>query len=49
MLSKDKMLQETADLVSQSLLGGRDTVEVIDELEEIFLKQYQKHTEDITN
>ena len=45
MLSKDKMLQETADLVSQSLMGGCDTVEVIDQLEEIFLKQYQQHTE----
>lgn len=45
MLSKDKMLHETADLVSQSLLGGRDTVEVIDELEAIFLKQYEQYTE----
>ncbi|MCW9023180.1 MAG: hypothetical protein OQK73_00725, partial [Gammaproteobacteria bacterium] len=46
MLSKDKTLQGTADLVSQSLLGGCDTVEVIDELEEIFLKLYEKYTED---
>ncbi|MDH5570361.1 MAG: DUF2281 domain-containing protein [Gammaproteobacteria bacterium] len=44
MLGKDTMLNVTADLVSQSLMGMRDKVEVIDELEEIFLKQYQLHT-----
>ncbi len=42
MLSKDKMLHETADLVGQSLMGTRDTVEVIDELEQVFRRYYEK-------
>ncbi len=42
MLSKDKMLHETADLVGQSLMGARDTVEVIDELEQVFRRYYEK-------
>lgn len=40
MLDKDKLLNETASLVSQHMLQGRDAVEVIDELEVIFSKQY---------
>lgn len=40
MLNKDKLLNETASLVSQNLLQGRDAVEVIDELEVIFSEQY---------
>ena len=46
MLSKDKMLQHTASLVSESLMGGRETIEVIDELETIFLEQYEIHKQD---
>lgn len=41
MLNKDKLLNETASLVSQNLLQGRNAVEVIDELEVIFSKQYE--------
>jgi len=41
MLNKDTLLNETASLVSQNLLQGRDAVEVIDELEVIFSKQYE--------
>lgn len=40
MLDKDHLLNETAALVSQHMLQGRDAVEVIDELEAIFSKQY---------
>ena len=40
MLNKDKLLNETASLVSQNLIQGRDAVEVIDELEVIFRKEY---------
>jgi len=40
MLDKDLLLNETAALVSQHMLQGRDAVEVIDELEGIFSQQY---------
>ncbi len=40
MINKDKLLDETASLVSQHMLQGRDAIEVIDELEAIFSKQY---------
>lgn len=46
MLNKDKLLDETASLVSQNLLQGRDAVEVIDELEVIFSKQYDMLVEE---
>ena len=39
-LNKDKLLNETASLVSQNLIQGRDAAEVIDELEVIFRKEY---------
>jgi len=41
MVNKDKLLDKTSSLVSQNLLQGRDTVEVIDELEIIFKQHYQ--------
>lgn len=41
MLNKDKLLNETAALVSQNLVQGRDAVEVIDELEAVFLRHYE--------
>lgn len=41
MINKDKLLDQTSSLVSQNMLQGRDTVEVIDELEIIFKKHYQ--------
>lgn len=47
MLNKDKLLDETASLVSQNLLQGRDAVEVIDELEVIFFKQYEILVEEL--
>jgi len=40
MLNADKLLDQTASLVSQNLLQGRDAVEVIDELEIVFKNQY---------
>ena len=45
MLGKDTMLNATADLVSHTIMGGRDIIEAIDELEEIFSTQYQLHIE----
>lgn len=47
MLNKDKLLNETASLVSQNMLQGRDAVEVIDELEVIFRKEYETIVEEI--
>lgn len=46
MLDNDHLLNETAALVSQHMLQGRDAVEVIDELEAIFSKQYDIHVEE---
>lgn len=46
MLDKDLLLNETAALVSQHMLQGRDAVEVIDELEEIFSNQYDVFVEE---
>jgi len=42
MLDKAKILEEASKLLSEHLLYGRDRVEVIDQLEEIFLRQYAK-------
>jgi len=47
MLNKDKLLNETAALVSQNLLQGRDAVEVINELEIIFRKEYEVLVDEI--
>lgn len=41
MLNKDLLLDQTAALVSQNMLQGRDSVEVIDELEVIFYQHYE--------
>lgn len=41
MVNKDNLLDETASLVSQNMLQGRNTVEVIDELELLFNKHYK--------
>lgn len=40
MLDKDKLLNDTASLMTQHMMQGRDAVEVIDELEVIFRKEY---------
>ena len=47
MLNKDTLLNETASLVSQHLLQGRGAIEVIDELEVIFNKQYEILVEEL--
>jgi hypothetical protein len=40
MLDKDKLLNDTASLMTQHMLHGREAVEIIDELEVIFRKEY---------
>jgi hypothetical protein len=42
MLDRKSMLGATSDLVTQHILQGRDAVEVIDELERVFLESYQR-------
>ena len=42
MLDKGKMLGETADLVAQHIVQGRDAAEVIDELERVFRRFYDE-------
>ncbi len=42
MIKKNTLLDETASLMSAHLLKGRAAVEVIDELEVLFQKHYQK-------
>jgi hypothetical protein len=42
MLDKAEMLHETSNLMAQHIMQGRPTSEVIDELEVIFNKHYQK-------
>lgn len=41
MLDRAKMLNETSLLVSQHVMGGREAVEVIDELEILFRRHYE--------
>ncbi len=41
MLDKAKMLDETSNLMTEHMLKGRDSVEIIDELEVIFLRHYK--------
>jgi hypothetical protein len=40
MLDRGKLIHETAALMSQHLVQGRTAVEVIDELETLFLRHY---------
>jgi len=42
MLEKREMLNETSALVAQHVMQGRDAMEVIDELEIIFQRRYEK-------
>lgn len=42
MLDRSKMLNETSVLMAQHVMQGRDAVEVIDELEALFLRHYEK-------
>jgi hypothetical protein len=41
MLDKSKLLTDTSGLVTQHIMQGRPHVEVIDELEAIFIRHYQ--------
>ncbi len=44
MLDKATMLDETSRLMTEHILQGRERVEVIDELEAVFLRHYEKFT-----
>jgi hypothetical protein len=43
MLNKDKLLHEAAGLMSEHVMHGRDAVEVIDDLEALFMRHYELH------
>lgn len=42
MVDRDALLHETADLMSSHVLQGRAAVEVIDELEVVFRRHYER-------
>ena len=42
MLERGKLLNETSALMAQHVMQGRSAVEVIDELEVVFARQYEK-------
>jgi len=46
MLDKSLMLTETSSLMTAHLIHGRSASDVIDELEELFTKQYQQHRDE---
>jgi hypothetical protein len=46
MLDKDHMINETSALMAQHIMQGRDASEVIDELEAVFSRHYQKRLEE---
>lgn len=43
MLDRSKMLNDTSVLMTQHVISGRDAVEVIDELELLFRRHYEKY------
>lgn len=45
MVDRAKMLNETSVLMTQHVISGREAAEVIDELESMFRKQYEKLVE----
>ena len=45
MLDRSKMLNETSVLMTQHVISGRSAVEVIDELEVLFRRHYEKLAE----
>jgi hypothetical protein len=45
MLKHEALLRQGADLMSSHFVTGRPAAEVIDELEEIFLRHYQAYLE----
>ena len=42
MINKQTMLDEISPLMSQHMMEGRDAVEVIDDMEEVFRKRYEE-------
>ena len=48
MLDKAIMLNETSHLMTEHILQGRNKVEVIEELETVFLKHYEKYIHEKT-
>jgi len=46
MLDPAKLLNETSVLMTQHVMQGRDAVEVIDELEIVFRRHYEKRSEE---
>lgn len=42
MLDAARLLPETSELMTQHVMGGRDRVEVIDELERVFRRHYEE-------
>lgn len=48
MLNKDDLLHKASALMSQHILQGRDAVEVIDDLEVLFLESYNQLVEQQT-
>lgn len=49
MLDKAKMLNDTASLMSQHLMQGREAQDVINELEAVFIKHYQAFCQDFNS
>ena len=45
MINRDTIFHETSALMTQHVMQGREAEEVIDELESLFLKQYQQMRE----
>jgi hypothetical protein len=48
MIDKSVLLNDTSRLMTEYLIQGRDKIEVIDELETLFLQHYEKCYEKVT-
>jgi hypothetical protein len=44
MLNRARLLNDTSMLMTQHIMHGRDTVEVIEELEILFRRHYEEHS-----
>lgn len=44
MLNRDALLHETSDLMSSHIIKGRPAPEVIDDLELLFIRHYERHS-----
>ncbi len=42
MINRDKLLHQTSDLMTTHLINGRAAVDVIDELEQLFVDHYEQ-------